>query len=114
MYNTLKGKLNPIPDRISGPAQELVLSMLQTDPSKRPSLEQIATHSCVTSMQPLDAAFQFEVRKLVSEYVSEIKDILPLSWQYFVPMSIGIIMNLDGTFWHLWQARVSCRRQELP
>ena len=62
VYNTLKGKLNPIPDRISGPAQELVLSMLQTDPSKRPSLEQIAKHPCITNLQSLDAAFQFEVQ----------------------------------------------------
>lgn len=64
VYNTLKGRLNPIPDRVSPAAQDLVLSMLQTDPARRPSLKQIAEHPCLTEMQPLDAALQFEVRDL--------------------------------------------------
>ena len=79
VYNTLKGRLNPIPERISGPAQDLILSMLQTDPSKRPSLEHIARHACVTDMQPMDAAFQFEVSREAdsSLSMSEVKGYPP-------------------------------------
>jgi len=61
VYNTLKGRLNPLPDRISSGARHLILSMLQTDPARRPSLQEIAAHPCLVETD-MHEAFQYEVR----------------------------------------------------
>lgn len=59
VYNTLKGRLNPLPDRISGGTRQLIMSMLQTDPTLRPSLQQILAHPCLAEAD-LHEAFLYE------------------------------------------------------
>lgn len=60
--NTLAGRMNPIPDRVSPTARHLILSLLQTDPAKRPLLEQISVHPFVTQRVRHQHVFAFEVR----------------------------------------------------
>ena len=60
VHNTLKGRLNPFPDRVSSGARDLILSMLQTDPADRPSLQEIAAHPCLAETD-MREAFQQEV-----------------------------------------------------
>ena len=64
--NTLAGCLAPFPSHISPAARELVLRMLQSQPEKRPSLEEIAVHPWLTQRLHLQTLFALEVRSQLS------------------------------------------------
>lgn len=64
IQNTLHGRLNPIPDHVSSAARHLILSLMQTNPADRITLEEAFEHPFVTQKISSQRVSSFVVGRL--------------------------------------------------